>query len=151
MAFWNKLFGGGNPRHVDYYNEGLELLADKNFHEALTSFRLALKQSGGDTVILQQIAICYTRIGMMEEAAKTYRHVLHRDASAAGAHYGLAFILLNSGDPEGAIQHFEFFLACAPDDPEASSHVDHARATLAGLIGNPSDSLPEPPPPDELF
>ena len=85
MAFWNKLFGGGNPRHVDYYNEGLELLADKNFHEALTSFRLALKQSGGDTVILQQIAICYTRIGMMEEAAKTYRHVLHRDASASSS------------------------------------------------------------------
>ena len=70
MAFWNKLFGGGNPQRVDYYNEGLELLADKNFHEALTSFRLALKQSGGDTVILQQIAICYTRIGMMEAAAK---------------------------------------------------------------------------------
>ena len=86
MAFWNKLFGGGNPQHVDYYNEGLELLADKNFHEALTSFRLALKQSGGDTVILQQIAICYTRIGMMEEAAKTYRHVLHRDASVSYTH-----------------------------------------------------------------
>ena len=151
MAFWNKLFGGGDPQRVDYYNEGLELLADENLHEALTSFRLALKESAGDGVILQQIAICYTRIGMMEEAAKTYRHVLHRDASAAGAHYGLAFILLNGGDTEGAIQHFEFFLACAPEDPEASEHVAHARATLARLLGEPHDSLPEPPPPDELF
>ena len=105
MAFWNKLFGGGEAPRVDYYNEGVELLMDGKFHEALTSFRLALKVTPGDATVLQQIAICYTRIGMMEEAAKTYRHVLHRDASAAGAHYGLAFILLNGGDTEGAIQH----------------------------------------------
>jgi len=151
MAFWNKLFGGADSQRVDYYNEGLVLLEDKNFHEALTSFRLALRQSPGDTVILQQIAICYTRIGMMEEAAKTYRHVLHRDASAAGAHYGLAFILLSTDDPEGAIQHFEFFLACAPEDPEAESHVAHAKATLANLLGASDQSLPKTPPPDELF
>jgi Flp pilus assembly protein TadD len=151
MAFWNKLFGGGDRQRVDYYNEGVELLTDGKFHEALTSFRLALKEAPSDPIVLQQIAICYTRIGMTDEAAKTYRHVLQKDSAAAGAHYGLAFILLHVDEPEGAIQHLEAFLEHAPKTPEAGDHVTHARATLARLRGEAHDAPMEPPPPNELF
>ena len=133
MAFWKKLLGGDDARPVDYYEEGMELLRDSKFHEALTSFRLALKESPGDVVVLQQIAICYTRIGMTEEAAKTYRHVLQKNPQAAGAHYGLAFILLRGEAPRDSIPHLEAFLANAPSDDEASAHVEHARMTLAQL------------------
>lgn len=143
MAFWKKLFGDDDPRRVDYYREGEELLRDGKFHEALTSFRLALKEAPGDTVVLQQIAICYTRIGMTEEAAKTYRHVLQKDPSASGAHYGLAFILLRGGQDEEAIRHLEAFLAHAPNDPTAGDFVSHARATLARLRGESHDAEPE--------
>ena len=151
MAFWNKLFGGGNLPRVDYYNEGVELLKDGKFHEALTSFRLALKEAPGDPIVLQQIAICYTRIGMTDEAAKTYRHVLQKDPSAAGAHYGLAFLLLRSEEPEGSIEHLEAFLAHAPKNGDAEDHVSHARATLAQLRGEAHEAPADPPPPDELF
>lgn len=133
MAFWKKLLGGDEARPVDYYHEGTELLAAGKFHEALTSFRLALKESPGDTVVLQQIAICYTRIGMVDEAAKTYRHVLQKDPRAAGAHYGLAFILLRSDQPGASIPHLEAFLTNAPQGEDASAHVEHARWTLAQL------------------
>lgn len=133
MAFWNKLLGNEEARPVDYYQEGLDLLSAGKFHEALTSFRLALKEAPGDAVVLQQIAICYTRIGMVEEAAKTYRHVLQKDPSASGAHYGLAFILLRGEDPSQSIPHLEAFLANAPGDEEAGAHVDHARWTLSQL------------------
>ena len=139
MAFWKKLLGNDSPRPVDYYEEGAELLADGKFHEALTSFRLALKESPGDVVVLQQIAICYTRIGMTEEAAKTYRHVLQKDPSAAGAHYGLAFILLRGERPEESIRHLEAFLASAPRGSESGAHVEHARWTLAQLRGEMRD------------
>ena len=133
MAFWNKLLGNEEARPVDYYQEGLDLLSTGKFHEALTSFRLALKESPGDAIVLQQIAICYTRIGMVDEAAKTYRHVLQKNPSASGAHYGLAFILLRGEDPSQSIPHLEAFLANAPDDEEASAHVEHARWTLSQL------------------
>lgn len=133
MAFWNKLLGNDGAQPVDYYREGLDLLATGKFHEALTSFRLALKKSPGDAIVLQQIAICYTRIGLVDEAAKTYRHVLQKNPGAAGAHYGLAFILLRSDDPGESIPHLEAFLSNAPDDEEASAHVEHARWTLAQL------------------
>ena len=143
MSWWNKLFG--TPRdasRVDYYEEGLELLTDGKFHEALTSFRLALKESPGDPVVLQQIAIAYTRIGMTEEAAKTYRHVLKVEPDTPGAHYGLAFLYLHGGEHEQAVRHLRAFLSNAPEDPEAQEHVGHARSTLAELTGD----APHPPP-----
>ncbi|MBM4184372.1 MAG: tetratricopeptide repeat protein [Gemmatimonadetes bacterium] len=145
MAFWKKLLGSDGPRPIDYYEEGKELFTAGKFHEALTSFRLALKASPGDVVVLQEIAMCYTRIGMTEEAAKTYRHVLQKDPEAAGAHYGLAFILLRGERPEESIPHLESFLAHAPRDGGAGAHVDHARETLAKLRGDIHDAPYDPP------
>lgn len=135
MSWWKKLLGDDDSGGVDYYVEGMDLLADGKFHEALTSFRLALKEAPGDTVILQQIAIAYTRIGMTDEAAKTYRHVLQKDPSSPGAHYGLAFLLLRAEREEEAIDHLRAFLQNAPDGPDAAEHVRHARSTLADLGG----------------
>ncbi len=132
---WLNIFGNRQPRQVDYYEEGLELLNDGKFHEALTSFRLALKESPGDPIVLQQIAIAYTRIGMTEEAAKTYRHVLKSKPDAAGAHYGLAFLYLRGEQHEESIRHLKAFLANAPKGEGAEEHIDHARTTLAQLTG----------------
>jgi tetratricopeptide (TPR) repeat protein len=137
MSWWKELFSGSpEERRVDYYQEGLDLLADSKFHEALTSFRLALKDSPGDPVVLQQIAIAYTRIGMTEEAAKTYRHVLKNQPDAPGAHYGLAFLYLRGGQHDEAVRHLRAFLGNAPEESEAREHVEHARRTLAELTGD---------------
>jgi len=162
MAWLKKLFGGGDDQErVNYYEEGTDLLAEGKYHEALTSFRLALKESPGDPVVLQQIAVCYTRIGMTDEAAKTYRHVLQKDPAASGAHYGLAFLLLRAGQPREAIPHLRSFLDDPPRGPEAEEHVSHARSTLAELTGEGSGGerpaggpgggspTPEPASPDE--
>ncbi len=136
MAWWNKVFGAsGQTEPVAYYDEGLALIEEDKIHEALTSFRLALKASPGDVVVLQQIAMAYTRIGMTEEAEKTYRHVLQKESQAAGAHYGLAFLLVRSGREAEAVPHLRAFLENAPAGQEASEHVSHARETLAGLTG----------------
>ncbi|MGY8776609.1 MAG: tetratricopeptide repeat protein [Longimicrobiales bacterium] len=143
MAFWKKILGREDSQPVDYYTEGLELLSVGKFHEALTSFRLALKQSPGDAIVLQQIAICYTRIGMVEEAAKTYRHVLEKDPTASGAHYGLAFILLRGEEPHQSIEHLEAFLSYAPNDDDAGAHVEHARWTLTQLREQARDVPPD--------
>lgn len=151
MAFWKKIFGDDDPDAVDYYREGEELLAAGKVHEALTSFRLALKESPGDAVVLQQIAVCYTRIGMVDEAAKTYRHVLQKDPAAAGAHYGLAFILLRTERPQESIPHLEAFLAHAPGNEDAGDHVEHARWTLAQLRGEAHDRQGDAPLLDERF
>jgi Flp pilus assembly protein TadD len=132
MGIWKKLFGESDDA-VDYYGEGLELARTGKFHEALTSFRLALRESPNDPAVLQQVAIVYTRIGMTDEAIRTYRSVLAQGGDASGAHYGLAFLLLHNGQKEQAEEHLHSFLASPPEGPDAERHVEHARRTLAEL------------------
>jgi tetratricopeptide (TPR) repeat protein len=144
MGLFTKLFGGGGAERVDYYREGLELLNAGKYHEALTSFRLALRETPQDTAVLQQIAIAYTRIGMTDEALKTYRSVLEKDPTISSAHYGAAFLLMKDGRPQEAVTHLKAFLAKPPAGPEAKRHVEHARQTLADLeAGARSPAAPE--------
>ena len=135
MSWWSDLFSRGNEstNSVDYYAEGVTLLRSGHYHEAVTSFRLALRENPTDAAVLQQIAIAYTRIGMTEEAARTYRAVLQNDPKASGAHYGLAFLLLREGKPDEASMHLKTFLEVAPRTAEASRHIEHARKTLREL------------------
>ena len=144
MVFWKKLLSSRKRKPVDYYQEAKELFDDKKFHDALTSFRLALKEAPGDPLVLQEIAMCYTRVGMNEEAVKTYQHVLQKTPGVAGAHYGLAFLLLKDERPEEAIQHLEAFLSDPPEGEEAGYHIEHARSTLAQLRGQEHDAFTEP-------
>ncbi len=140
MNWFKKIIGGGHePERVDYYAEAMELVRAGSLHEALTSLRLALKESPGDALVLQQIAIIYTRIGMLDEAAKTYQHVLQRKPDAAGAHYGLAFLLLRAGAEKPAASHLQSFLNYAPTQQDAAAHVDHAKQTLQDLLLVESD------------
>lgn len=140
MDFLKKLLGTEAVDRVDYYREGVDLLGVGRYHEALTSFRLALRDEPGDLAIPLQIAIAYTRIGMTDEAARTYNSVLERDPSASGAHYGLAFLKLREGRKEEAEEHLRRFLANPPEAEEARRHLEHARATLGELkrerVGN---------------
>lgn len=136
MSWWKRLFSDRTSvEDVDYYQEGLELLRSGKYHEALTSFRLAQRAAPDDTAVMQQIAMAYTRIGMTDEAARTYRGVLAREPDEAGAHYGLAFLLLRDGRSDEAIPHLQAFLQRPPSGPEAERHLDHARRTLAELMG----------------
>lgn len=138
MSWFTNLIGGRSgeqEQEPDYYEEGTALLHQEKFHEALTSFRLALRESPNDTDVLQQIAVTYTRIGMTDEAVKTYRRVLELKPHASGAHYGLAFLLLQGGNTDQAVSHLRAFLARPPSTPTAARHVAHAKATLAELTG----------------
>lgn len=150
MSWWRNIISGGSgepPEDTDYYQEGVDLLRQEKFHEALTSFRLALRESPNDTDVLQQIAVTYTRIGMTDEAIRTYRRVLELKPHASGAHYGLAFLLLQRGSVDDGVAHLRAFLAHPPRLSEAQRHIDHARATLVELTGedDPFSDLPAEP------
>ena len=154
MSWFTNLIGGrpdAQEAEPDYYEEGTALLRTEKFHEALTSFRLALRESPNDTDVLQQIAVTYTRIGMTDEAVKTYRRVLELKPHASGAHYGLAFLLLQSGNTDQAVSHLRAFLARPPAAPTAARHVDHAKAKLAELTGEGEAASPPSAPSSELL
>src|SRR5437870_3444296 len=108
MGFWRRLFGGSgadeiNPQRLDYLNEALALERQGDYDSALTSYRLALRDHPNDARILQNMAIAFTKTRRIDEAIRHYRRALELDRELAGAHYGLAFLLLDGhGDSVAA-------------------------------------------------
>ncbi len=148
MSWWRNIISGRadeSGAETDYYQEGVDLLRQEKFHEALTSFRLSLRDSPNDTDVLQQIAVTYTHIGMTDEAIRTYRRVLELKPLAAGAHYGLAFLFLQRENVDDGVAHLRTFLAHPPRFADAQRHIDHARAKLAELTGEEEEFSDVPP------
>src|SRR5881227_2825986 len=107
MSWWSRLVGGKSqsgvkPQRLDYLSEALALERQGDFDAALTSYRLALRDRPNDARILQNMAIAFTKTRRIDEAIRHYRRALELDRDLAGAHYGLAFLLLKRGDPDGA-------------------------------------------------
>src|SRR2546427_7259606 len=107
MGFWRRLFGGSSgdqlkPQRLDYLNEALALERQGDYEAALTSYRLALRDHPNDAPILQNMAIAFTKTRRLDEAIRHYRRAPELANDLAGAHYGLAFLLLKRGDPDGA-------------------------------------------------
>lgn len=145
MTWWRRLVGGTSgrdKRQPDFLREALDLEARGDFANALTSYRLALRERPDDLGVLQNIAIAFSKTRQPEEAIRTYRRALQLAPDLAGAHYGLAFLLLKRGDTAHAGIHLEAFLKNSHDDDDASvSFRAHARQTLDRLQGlePPSD------------
>src|SRR6266566_2441824 len=145
MRFWRRLFGGSGgdelrPQRLDYLNEALALERQGDYEAALTSYRLALRDHPNDARILQNMAIAFTKTRRVDEAIRHYRRALELDGSLAGAHYGLAFLLLKRGDPDGAERHLKAFLAHPPRGPDAQRWVEHATQALRDLGAGPPPS-----------
>jgi tetratricopeptide (TPR) repeat protein len=139
MTWWRRLVGGSSGRdskQPDFLAEAIDLEARGDYANALTSYRLALRERPDDPGVLQNIAIAFSKTGQPEEAIRTYRRALQLNPDLAGAHYGLAFLLLKRGDTAHAGMHLEGFLrSTRPDDPASAKFRAHAERTLAELSG----------------
>lgn len=130
--FWAKN-GGGDGGPADYYEEGVGLVRQEQYHDALTSFRLALKERPDDPATLEHMAVAYTHIGLHDDAVRCYRRALELRPRSPSAHYGLAFLLLRTGALDRAADHLRAFLEHARLDREDAKQLEHARRTLRRL------------------
>lgn len=151
MSWLSRLLGGNSdsspkPQRLDYLSEALVLERQGDYDAALTSYRLALRDTPNDLRVLQNMAIAFSRTGRLEEAVRAYRRALEIDPTLSGAHYGLAFLLIKRNDPAGAEKHLAAFLAQPPSGDEAERWIRHAQATLDQLrqdaAGATDNSMP---------
>jgi tetratricopeptide (TPR) repeat protein len=141
MSFWQRLFGTSGsrkPQRLDYLNEAMALERQGDLTGAITSYRLGLRDNPNDLTILQNLAICFSKTGQVEEAIRYYRRALAIDGTLSGAHYGLAFLLIKKGDAEEAAEHLRAFLARPPRGAEAERWIQHAESTLHELDRAPA-------------
>jgi Flp pilus assembly protein TadD len=147
MSWWSRLLGGKSKDHktrrVDYLSEAIALERQGDFDAALTSYRLALRDQPNEPKILLNLAIAYSRTGRLEDAIRSYRRALEVAPELAGAHYGLAFLLLKRGDRAAAMSHLDAFLVNPPQNGEMERWVRHAEQTLVALRAG-SDVPSEP-------
>ncbi len=139
MSWWSRLLGDKSdgdlkPKRLDYLSEALTLERQGDYDAALTSYRLALRDSPNEPKIHMNMAIAFSRTGRHEEAIRSYRRALEIAPELSGAHYGLAFLLLKRDEREEAVKHLEAFLAHPPKSAEAERWVQHARETLDALV-----------------
>jgi tetratricopeptide (TPR) repeat protein len=147
MSWLRRVLGGSSdrevkPQRLDYLNEALTLERQGDYDAALTSYRLALRDQPNDYRVLQNMAIAYSRTGRLDEAVNCYRRALDVQPQLAGAHYGLAFLLLKRGELPAAQLQLEQFLAAPPKSAEAERWVRHAQQALEQLRqGRNSDGI----------
>ena len=140
MTFWQRLFGKVakerlRPQRLDYLNEGLALERQGDYQAALTSYRLAYRDSPNDSRILLNMAIAFTKTGQPDEAIRHYKRALEVDPMLGGAHYGVAFLLLKRGETQQAAEHLRAFLARPPKGTDADRWVRHAESALRAING----------------
>ena len=151
MSWWSRLVGGKSksdlkPQRLDYLNEALALERQGDYEAALTSYRLALRDHPNDPKILQNMAIAYSRTARLEDAIRCYRRALELAPDLAGAHYGLAFLLLKRDDRPGAIEHLDAFLTKAPSGGDTGRWIEHAQRTLSDLRAQRDPTSPDAEP-----
>lgn len=150
MSWWSRLFGNSSgrparPPRLDYLGEALALEKQGNYDAALTSYRLAMRDFPNDPKIVTNLAIACTKTGRFDEALRSYRRALEIDPDQAGAHYGIAFLLLKKGDAAGTEEHLRAFLDHPPKGDAAAQWIAHAQQTLERLqSGSGVDTMPEP-------
>ncbi|MBO5868145.1 MAG: tetratricopeptide repeat protein [Oscillospiraceae bacterium] len=72
--------------------------------------------------VLLMIALCYTDVGVNEEAIAAYFELLKLDKNHAQAHSNLGLLLMREGENKTAIQHFDRSIELKPDNYYAYSN-----------------------------
>ena len=140
MSWLSRLFGGKSdvvprPQRLDYLREALALERQGDYDAALTSYRLALRDSPNEPKIHMNMAIAFSRTGRQEEAIRSYRRALEIAPELSGAHYGLAYLLLKRNERDEAVVHLESFLERPPKGADNERWIQHAKETLQTLRG----------------
>lgn len=147
MSFWDRFRGAksfsqpGRSGNPDYLSEGIALEKQGDYDAALTSYRLALRETPNNVRVLENMAIAFSKLGQLDDAIRSYKRALSIEPALSGAHYGLAFLLIKRGEISDAAYHLEAFLMDAPAGSGSERWIQHAKRTL--------DQLHTPAQPDE--
>lgn len=93
--------------YQSYSRDGRNGVDPEMVRSAIEQYEQALKLAPEDSEVLLALGSLYGMSGRTEEAEKTLRKTLELEPNSAEAQSALAFLMLESGDADGAIALFE--------------------------------------------
>ncbi|MBQ7295452.1 MAG: tetratricopeptide repeat protein [Clostridia bacterium] len=103
----NKLLCAVRLYNEDRYNKALKYLSE--LYPKAENDRDAV-------AVLLFSALCYTDMGLNEQAIRTYYKLLEIDNRHEQAHSNLGLIYVHEGNYEMAVKHFDESIRCQPDN-----------------------------------
>lgn len=88
-----------------------------HFQDAVEALEDAAARAPGDRKVQLELAYAYARASKRDEAGAAFSELLRTNESDAAAHAGLANVLRQKGDLEGALPHADRAVGLAPGDP----------------------------------
>lgn len=89
---------------ADYFREGLDLYKQKEFKEAIHSFKRSLEKDGDNPETHFYLALCYESLVENELAENEFRKTIELDKNNAEARYKLIYYLKGKGQFDEAIK-----------------------------------------------
>ncbi|MCL6607950.1 MAG: tetratricopeptide repeat protein [Geminicoccaceae bacterium] len=141
-----------------YNNRGVALGELGEFDRAIADYRRALELKPGDPKSVRNLRIAHTRRGLaaarmgdIDRALADLAKAIELEPSHPMAYVRRAELRLERGEVEAAIEDLEAATRIAPDNREARTQLDRARAALAARSkpsavaeASPATSAPSP-------
>jgi Flp pilus assembly protein TadD len=116
----------------DWYQRGLQLLANRDPAAAATLLGRAVEAEPGSRSLLEALARAQYDAGRYEEAIGTFSELISRNPTDDYAQFGLGLAASRAGDLELAAEHLALAVAMRPDVGHYSRALRGVRARRTG-------------------
>jgi Flp pilus assembly protein TadD len=116
----------------DWYQRGLQLLANRDPAAAATLLGRAVEAEPGSRSLLEALARAQYDAGRYEEAISTFSELITRNPTDDYAQFGLGLAASRAGELELAAEHLALAVAMRPDLGHYSRALRGVRARRTG-------------------
>lgn len=122
---------------LGWYYLGRTKYNENRFEEAVDAFQHCLKLDARHVKAEDNLGLSYQALGRQDEALQAYRNAIDWQADGAvknpGPYVDMASLLLETNQPEQALEYLRKAIAIAPDDPKAHQQLGKAYFNLNDL------------------
>lgn len=108
---------------LDYEINGLELMRQEQYAQAVESFRIAVQINPNVAAYRANLGAALVSLGKLDEAIVQYRSALNIDPKMAALHRNLGVILAKQGKLTEAVKQLRVALALDPNDQQAVNNL----------------------------
>lgn len=105
------------------YREGLNLLRERQYHEALKAFNKALEDEPNSPDIISDRGVTYLHLGQKQKALDDMNRAVELEPDYAYRYASRAFVRDSMGDLEGAVEDYRYAVKLEPDDSIAHNNL----------------------------